>query len=356
MRDLINEMLLKAQGICFAEGEGDGGDSGGDGGGDGGGDNNGGTGNEGGGADNSGGDGGGGSSDGDGIGRGTSVLDDGSGQQSSAPQTFPDDWRGKIVEPLGLEGEKKDAVTKQLERMTDPSQLAKSYIELQSQYTKLKQDGGKVTLPENPTDEQLSEYREANNIPQTVEGYMEAMPEGMNLSEDDKLIAQSFMDAAHKMNMPKDYAGGLLQWYQGLQERAVEAMKEDNMEAKQDLRDKLVQEWGGEAKANFQKVDAILASEFPQDVVDMIMQATLPDGIQLMNKEGFVRGLAQIHNKVNPTGAHLGGQIPDTHEGVQEQIDKYRAMMRNNREGWNNDEKAQAHYRSLLDWQAANKK
>ena len=70
----------------------------------------------------------------------------------------PEDWRAQIVEGLGIEDEaERGKVAKMFDRVTDLPTLARNYVEAQNKIRSgLAKDN---TLPENPTVEQMAEYR-----------------------------------------------------------------------------------------------------------------------------------------------------------------------------------------------------
>jgi len=68
-----------------------------------------------------------------------------------------DDWRTRMLDPLGLDDSTREKVAKQLERASDPSAVLKRWMDADKRVKEL--GNGAPALPENPTDEQLSEYR-----------------------------------------------------------------------------------------------------------------------------------------------------------------------------------------------------
>jgi len=81
-------------------------------------------------------------------------------------QTLPDDWRNQVVDSLGGEDDAvKEKQLAQLNRFSTYSDMSKSFFEAQS---KIRSGQIETGLPENATEDQLKDYREANGIPESA--------------------------------------------------------------------------------------------------------------------------------------------------------------------------------------------
>ncbi|MFK7944566.1 MAG: hypothetical protein AB8B85_16855, partial [Paracoccaceae bacterium] len=161
----------------------------------------------------------------------TKTLGDGGADDKpvAAPADWPEDWRTK----LAGDDEK---LQKRLDRMSSPADVLKSWRALEQ-----KQSTGemKATLPENATDEQVAEYREANGIPAEPKGYLDKLPDGLVIGENDEEIVNGFLDKAHGMNADPEFVGQAIDWFYGEQERRIADLDKTDGESKRDAEETL---------------------------------------------------------------------------------------------------------------------
>lgn len=267
----------------------------------------------------------------------TDILSKPGDQSQAAPQKFPDNWRDELA------GE--DAkFRKQLERYASPTALAKAYRELQSKVSSGELKNNK--LPEKPTDEELAAWRKDNGVPEKATDYINDLPSGVVLGENDKARVDSFLEAMHGQNAPKGLVQAAIEWNQ----KQVETEMQERYERNADLQDKteeeLRAEWGGEYKRNLNMVNGLI-STLPEDAREFISAATGPDGTALFNNANVVRWMVDLARQVNPAGTVVPGATNIS--AVDSEIEQIEKVMREDRSAYNKDEKMQGRYLQLLE-------
>ena len=212
--------------------------------------------------------------------------------------TLPEEWRKEMVSTLGVEGKDFDKRMNQLQRVPDFKTLTKSYFEAQDKIREgIKPEG----LPENATDEQLAEYREANGIPSEHSAYAESLEEGLVLGEADTRIMDEVFKVAHANNLPTEQVSQLTNAM--LAGRAAEEdalVQQDGIDTQTTQR-QLKEAWGSDFNTNINMIKG-LTNQLPESVRDDFMNARLADGKALFNSPEVGMFLADIARKINPSG------------------------------------------------------
>lgn len=154
----------------------------------------------------------------------------------AVPQKFPDNWRDQLA---GDDAKYR----KQLERYASPEALAKAHRELQSKMSSGEFRAAK--LPENPTDEELTQWRKDNGVPEHADDYLADLPSGIVLGNEDKERVSSFLEAMHGKNVSKEHVQAAIEWNQQMVEQEMQARYERNVEAQQKTEDALRQSGAG---------------------------------------------------------------------------------------------------------------
>lgn len=248
---------------------------------------------------------------------------------------FPEDWRDKLAgdDPK---------FRKQLERYSSPNALAKAYKDLHTKVSSGELKNNK--LPEKPTDEELASWRKDNGVPEKVSDYINDLPSGIVLGENDKARVDSFLEAMHGQNAPKGLVQAAIEWNQ----KQIETEMQERYERNADLQDKteeeLRAEWGGEYKRNLNMVNGLI-STLPEEARDFISAATGPDGTALFNNANVVRWMVDLARQVNPAGTVVPGATNIS--AVDNEIEQIEKVMRENRSAYNKDQKMQDRYLQL---------
>lgn len=249
---------------------------------------------------------------------------------------WPEDWRKQIA------GEDAKAM-KRLERFGSPSELFQSYRAAES-----KLRSGELTpkLGENPSDEDLAEYRKANGIPEAAEGYFDALKDGLTIGEEDKPIIADFMAKAHEANASPEFVNAALDWYYGEIEQRQSALAELDAEHASASEEALRAELGGEYKPSMNHLNSWLEGA-PEGVKDSLLMARGPDGALLKNNPAAMQWLMGIARDVTGTTMVMpGGQSnPKAIEDRLAEIGNYR---RTQRDKYYKDEAVLKEERELL--------
>ena len=232
-----------------------------------------------------------------------------------------------------------------LERFNTPADMGKSYRESQATLS-----AGVYDKPpgEGATDEDIKHYREANNIPLESAGYMENLPDGLVVGEDDKEIMGDFMGVLHKLNVAPQVGHAVIGWYNNFAEQQQDAIADIDSEHKQECDDVLRQDWGSDYRANMNLTGALIEGAFSEEGKAIFAGARDADGRGIMNIPEVMKGLADISRKWNPVAQIVpaGGDPAKTLNDEIADIEKYQ---REHRTEYFKDEKMQARLRQLYD-------
>lgn len=257
-----------------------------------------------------------------------------------------DDWRATAA------GE--DAkLLKFLGKYTDPKA---AFADLKKKNDALLQRAGSK-LPDNPTDEEIAEYRKQQGIPDKPEGYLETLPKGLVVGDDDKPAVDAFAQAMHKANAPKGAVDAALAAYYEIAETQAAAEFERAEAARTDGIVALKEEWGSEYPRNINAVKALLGT-IPAEVSlalaggkddagNPIPGAVDAQGIPLASNPHVIRWLASISLEQNPLNTVVPGAGANQASAVADEIAEIEKFMRTNQGEYFKDEKKQERLRTL---------
>ena len=248
------------------------------------------------------------------------------------------DWRKSLA------GEdEKDLAT--LNRFNSQKDLWKAYKELRASVSG---KGGK--FPIEGTDEQKAEWREKNGMPKEADGYLDMLPEGLVLGEDIKEGAADYLKEMHNMNAPADIVAKGLEMYAKNQEAQAEAISQMDQQKAANATAELKEKWAEDYPANIQALHNFIEGNFPKDVQEALMNGRLGDdeGTPIFCNAAVIEAFSRIQRELNPMGSVSSGQGMDSLDAIEDQIKIYEDRMGNDRQNWYKDEKAQAHYRELI--------
>lgn len=256
------------------------------------------------------------------------------------------DWRGDWREKMAGDDAKE---LKRLQRFQSPADVYKAHRELER---KMSAGDIKAKLPEKPTDEQLTAWRKENGIPEKPEGYLDNLPKGLVIGDDDKPMLTGYLAEVHGENASPVIVAKTLDWYYRQQEEAIAARSAADVEAWKATEDELRGEWGGEYRLNQNSITAFLdaaGGDGDQSIKAMVGAARLPDGTKLLGNAAAVRWLAKMASDANPAGFVSPGSGVGQVESLQAERDGINKVMRENRPAYDKDEKMQARWRTLTD-------
>lgn len=235
-----------------------------------------------------------------------------------------------------------------LSRYADP---AKAFDALIAAQNRIAAGDVKNPLPENPTAEVLATWRKENGIPDAPEGYLEKLPNGLVIGDDDKEIVKDFLTSLHGANADPRVAHQALAWYNGFAEKQAAARAAADTTHTRETEDSLRATWGNEYHANINAVRNWVGT-LPADAAAVVLNARGPDGRAIMNIPEVVSWFAQQAREINPVGTIVPAGTSAPGKAMESRIGEIEKMMRTDRKAYNKDEKVQAEYRQLIDAQS----
>lgn len=261
------------------------------------------------------------------------------------PGDWPTDWRAKLS-PDGKH-------SKTLDRFASPNAILDSYLALRQ-----KVDSGELKsvtpYPDKGKPEEQAAWRKAHSIPESHDGYSLKFADGLVIGEADKPFVDDFLKAAHAANSTPDQVNGLLHWYYGNQEKAVQAQAEKDTDYLKGTEDTLRAEWGGEYRSNINMIQG-LVDTMPADVKDAFANARLGDGTALLSNPQMARWLVHTARTVNPTATVVPGAGANIAGAIDDEISQIEKVMKTDRKTYNKDEKMQTRLRDLYAARERNK-
>lgn len=269
---------------------------------------------------------------------------------TDATKTAPswrDDWRETMAGGDAKELER-------LKRFTDPSALFKSYRALEQ---KLSTGELKAQLPADATPEQLTEYRKANGIPETPDGYLKDLPSNIVIGEQDKELFGDFAKDMHAANASPKEVQAALGWYYKFAEKLQAADAKASSEFRRQAEDTLRTDFGKDYHENLERGGEVLAMA-PAEIRPLLQNARLPEytradgtkvpSVALGDHPDVAKWLASISRELNParTLAPAGGGA--AFGSVNDEIAAIEKFIQTNRGEYFKDNAKQARYRDLL--------
>ena len=260
------------------------------------------------------------------------------------PPAPADSWRSRMVTAAGFEGDAATKASGMLERVVDEGTLLKNYVEAQE---KIRNGQISTGLGENPTPEQLTEYRAANDIPTEAGEYKVELAEGLVIGDNDKAILDEVYKMGHDGNVPNSVMSNMVNTFLAGREAELESIQQDDGIHKQQTDAKLTEAWGTDKVTNVNLVRGMF-NGMPESIREDFLGARMADGRALFNSPEAMVYFGDIARKLNPAGT----VVPNANNPVQAIGDEIKALeARMGEPGWHKDAEAQARYQSLIDAQ-----
>jgi len=269
---------------------------------------------------------------------------------ADSPKSFfgeaPEHWRQDAVDNMRLNDP--DAASrelKRLERFKTPQDWLKATYEADRKIRKGEISSG---LPENATDEQLAEYREANGVPAEATGYELNFGEGVTLSESDQSIIDTMLPVAHAANLPNAAMSGLSKaFFEARAKQASERHAQDELDKQ--ATDKLLrEEWQSDFQANTNIFSAFVDG-LPEDARQEFSNMRGPGGKGLANNPAIINSIVDLMRKANPTVTVVPANDGNPLKTVDDELASLNKMMRDDPDKWYKDQAAQKRWRDLTD-------
>ena len=260
------------------------------------------------------------------------------GGEPESPAAEERDWRAEMA------GDD-EKLLKYLGRVASPKALVEKVKKHEDDVK-----GGKYLspLPDDPTSEQLAAYRKQWGIPEKPEGYLENLPDGLVIGEDDKPVIDQFAAAMHAQNAPPGIAQAAIAFYYDL--AAKQAADDADMLAtnKQANDDILREEWGPDYRRTINAVGSYLDT-LPQGVASAFLNGTDDKGMPLGDNVEVAKWLAAKALQENPLLTVVPGAGANQAVAIAEEKAEIEKVMRTDRAKYDKDEKMQARYRELIE-------
>lgn len=275
-------------------------------------------------------------------------------QQAAAGAAWGEKWREEYAAKVAtvdgkLNEEQQGKILARLKRF--PS--AKEALDWAFSADKKIADGSyRKPLGDKATPEEIAEYRKANGIPEKPEQYLEKLPDGLVIGDEDKPFIEKFTKAFHGKHADPSVVHAAIKTYYEVVDEQEGLRQEANTAARAATEDSLRAEWGADYRANTNLINSFIGS-MPKDLQDELFQSAKPDGTQIMNNPAMLKWLAQQARELNYTGAVLPSGEASA-KGITTEIDAIKAKMADrNSDYWKGPtaEKQQARYRELLELQ-----
>lgn len=207
-------------------------------------------------------------------------------------------------------------------------------------------------LGDKATPEEIAEYRKANGIPETPEKYLEKLPNGLVIGDEDKPFIEKFTKAFHDKNADPSIVAAAIKTYYDVVDEQEGLRAEANTAARAATEDTLRAEWGADYRANTNLINSFVGS-MPKELQEELFQSAKPDGTQIMNNPAMLKWLAQQARELNYTGSVLPSGEASA-KGITTELDALKGKMADrNSDYWKGPtaEKQQARYRELIELQ-----
>lgn len=234
----------------------------------------------------------------------TPVTADTPAAATEAPY-WADDWRERIA------GNNEDEL-KQLRRYASPEGLWKKARSLEK---RLSSGEFKRARPDTADEAVLSEWRKENNVPETADGYVAALPEDLTVAEADFPALTRIFQKMHAAGTPAAEAAEVVKEYYAMQAEAAEQRAVADRQFRVASEDELRGEWGLDYRPNMDAVGMLVEEFGSRDDFQAIGDARLSDGTRLGDSPVILKFLANIARdrysdaliSSTPAGGLMGG-------------------------------------------------
>ena len=206
-------------------------------------------------------------------------------------------------------------------------------------------------LPDDPTEDELKEWRKSRDIPADAKGYD---LKDIEIEAEDKDTIESLVAAAHASDQGQDQVVAGIKWY--YETKATQAAARQELDATQ--RDETVGalnvEWGANYRRNQNLVKAFLSRVFPEEARVALEGGRFADGRGFFNNPDIMRSLLAVELEINPAGIVPPRGEGDIQQGLDDEIAEIKKWMRSPRDSeegkkyWK-DKKVQDHYVKLIE-------
>jgi hypothetical protein len=262
------------------------------------------------------------------------------------PDAANDDWRTTFA--TAEDGTTDDKLLKFLGRYHSPNAAIAAWKKNNDDIAT-----GKYVKPlgDDPTDDELASYRKDFGIPDDPAGYLEKLPDGLVVGEDDKPFVEKFLSEMHGTNAPPAAVNAALKSYYSIVAEQEAARADADAQAREVNDEALRSEWGPDYKRNLTAAKSYLGT-LPESVRSMFEAGRLPDGTAVGNNSDVVFWLTSLALAENPLATVVPGAGANQAAAIGDEITALKKEMGDlNSSYWKGPEaeKKQARYRELVE-------
>lgn len=203
------------------------------------------------------------------------------GDKTPAPE-WPEDWREQMSGG-------NEQVSRLLSRYRNPANVGKALHEARTRMSQ-QSTPAMPSLSDNPTEQEISEYRQAFGIPEEAGGYDVELPDYL---EEDKELMDLFLEHAHDRNMSPNAVQSAVDWYSEYQMAVEQDRNEYGQTHRNETEDYLRQEWGSEFRGNLNAVTQYINNVLGEEVANELRTFRNEHGATLGNDARFLQLLVQ---------------------------------------------------------------
>lgn len=251
----------------------------------------------------------------------------------------PDDWREQLA------GDDKKRLN-MLNRLSGIDKLLDSYVAAEDKIRSGEISNG---LPDNPTDEQVAAWREANGVPESPDKYELQLAEGLVLGEDDKTIMDNVFQGAYAQNVSAEAMSEITNRFLAGRQQQFELIKAQDQSEADKVTQTLKAHWKGAYEGNINRVKGFLAG-LPEGVKEAFTASRMGDGKAMWNSPEVMLYFEDVARRLNPAGALVPDSINQV-QAVKDKIAENVKMMGDDPDSWYKDHARQEEHRKLLEAQ-----
>ena len=267
-----------------------------------------------------------------------SIIGSESVVESTESKVEPD-WREDWLDKMAGEDEKAKKI---LGRYASPKAVAEALVAAQKKISSYKPQ---VELPQNPTEEDIKNYRKAYNIPDEPKGYDIKLDNGLIIGEEDQVIVDKFLERAHSRNAKPSEIKATLQDYFETQNAQTQEITQRLDAQRQEAEDELRAEWGGNYRQNANIINNFVTNKFGEQS-ENVLNAVLADGTLLKNNPKVIRQFLNLAQEVDPV-ATIGRAGMDSNS-IDQEIAQIEQTMKTDNRSYFNDKTMVKKYEDLI--------
>lgn len=262
------------------------------------------------------------------------------GDKPATETSIPDQWR-----EIFAGGDEKALA--RIKRYASPQGVVKALLAAEQ---KIRSGEYKRGIAEDATDEEKSEWRKANGIPDKPEDYAVPEVKGYEWTDADKPLMNAFMSSMHAKHATQEQIDAMLQTYVSVTAEAKVARAEADKSAEIEVIDHLRTQWGNDYRTNTRLMQRALSDPelMPGGLGEVFKNARGPDGKMLKHNPAFAEWLGNLALDTYGAGAMVNG---DAETSLTSRETELANMMRTNIDRYQNERnaKGQTYAEELLD-------